>query len=187
MWLLPVKGQGEWSRFVFLPWKAGEPPVSPLAKLYVSVHEALARVSGLSHPPCWRRHLQPVRQWVGRGPSWGLSDFEGEAGDEVGLLERETFPRSLEWVFWDRLWRTEEKEWKAVHENWCGTTPRGHCCFLFPYISPLSWEQNDWKGHMSGALSLLFFLSFFFFNNWSIVVLQCCVSFYCITKWISYT
>ena len=124
MWLLPVKGQGEWSRFVFLPWRAGEPPDSPFAKL----------------------------------------DDPGRSWDEAGLLERETFPRSLEWVFWDRLWRTEEKEWKAVPENCCGTTPRGYCCFLFPYISPLLTEngmigKDTWVGLF---LSFSFFLFFFF-------------------------
>ena len=37
MWLLPIKVRAGRSHFVFLPWTAGWPPDSPLAKLYGSV------------------------------------------------------------------------------------------------------------------------------------------------------
>ena len=35
MWLLPIKVQAERSHFVFLLWRTGGPPDSPIAKLYV--------------------------------------------------------------------------------------------------------------------------------------------------------
>ena len=37
------------------------------------------------------------------------------------------------------------------------------------------------------CIPYLFFLRDFLFFNWSIVDLQCCVNFYCIAKWFSYT
>ena len=43
MWLLPIKVQAERSHFVFMPWPAGGPPDSPLAKLHVSVFSFRSR------------------------------------------------------------------------------------------------------------------------------------------------
>ena len=62
------------------------------------------------------------------------------------------------------------------------------CAFIFllgiPPVSPFLWmptcpsifRMPQKQAH-----------DFHFFLNWSIVVLQCCVSFYCTAKWISYT
>ena len=47
MWPLPIKVQAERKHFVFLPWRAGGPPDSLLAKLYVSVFS-------LGAHPCFR-------------------------------------------------------------------------------------------------------------------------------------
>ena len=47
-----------------------------------------------------------------------------------------------------------------------------------------SGEVSGWIGPVNGLVSSF---SFFFFLNWSIVPLQCCASFYCTAKWISYT
>ena len=47
MWLLPIKVQAERSHFVLLPWRAGGPPDSSFAKLYVSVFSLRAH-------PCFR-------------------------------------------------------------------------------------------------------------------------------------
>ena len=45
-----------------------------------------------------------------------------------------------------------------------------------------------WRLHASIFLSfILFFLSFLFFFKWSAVDLQRCVSFWCTTRWFSYT
>ena len=43
MWLLPIKMRAEKSHFVFLPWRAGGPPDSQLAKLYMSLFSLRTR------------------------------------------------------------------------------------------------------------------------------------------------
>ena len=125
-----------------------------------------------------------LRQWVGRDHPEAWVTLREKPGMGRGtLLERETFQRSLEWVFWDRLWRMEERVKSCTWELMWYNSAR---ILLLPFslrFPALNWERNDRKGNMSGALSSF---SFFPFFNWSIVVLQCCVSFYCITKWISY-
>ena len=51
MWLLPTEVRAERSHFVFLPWRAGGSPHSPLAKWYVSVFSICARPGFRSFSP----------------------------------------------------------------------------------------------------------------------------------------
>ena len=59
MWLLAIKVQAERSHFVFLPWRAGGPSDSPLAKLYMrlSFHYML---TSAPPPPRFRSLLPAV-------------------------------------------------------------------------------------------------------------------------------
>ena len=72
---------------------------------------------------------------------------------------------------------------------WLSNIPLYRCTthLLYPFICQWTFRLFPYLGYCF-ALSVCLLSSFFFiFFNWSLVDLQCCVSFRCTAKWFSYT